>query len=81
MIEKIWVIGWDYGVEGKTPPVMAFLDEETAKDAVELLGKNPSATGTYLEEVLIWGGPQEEYDDGWRRYAGFDKLQLAVRNE
>ena len=54
MSDKIWVIGWDYGCEGKTSPEMAFLTEEEAIAARELIMKNPSAMQCYLAEVPIW---------------------------
>ena len=51
--EKIWVIGIDYGTEGKQAPDMAFRDKETAEGAKALCERNGHST-VYLAEVPVW---------------------------
>jgi len=54
MAESIWVIGWDYGCEGKDAPEIAFHTKEEAEANMHILGKEPRATAIYLTEVQIW---------------------------
>ena len=54
MIERVWVIGIDYGYEGKEVPDMAFLTKDAAEQAAKLVqGKNHVQT-CYVAEVPVW---------------------------
>lgn len=54
MTEKIWVIGRDYGLEGKAKPDMAFRSKEKAEEAKRLCEGPHQATAMYLAEVPMW---------------------------
>ncbi len=58
-MDKIWVLGWDFGYEGKTAPVVAYCSEEEALEEKSLIESNPSATTVYVAEVPLKGA-----DDG-----------------
>lgn len=62
MGKAIWVIGWDYGSEGKSEPEIAFKTKAEAEGAIALIERNPSATRCYLTETVIWD-PQRELND------------------
>ena len=52
--QHIWVIGFDYGVDGKTEPEMAFKSEGEAKEAERLLDKCTDGTQCYVTKVPLW---------------------------
>lgn len=52
-LDKIWVLGWDFGVEGKTEPVAAYCSEKDALEAKAIIESNPSATAPYVTELQI----------------------------
>lgn len=54
MSEKIWVICEDFGTEGLSEPAMAFEEEETASEAMKLLGKPVAGTSMKLFAVPLW---------------------------
>jgi hypothetical protein len=51
--DKIWVIGRDYGTEGKGAPDMAFRDKETAEKA-KALCEDISHDRLFIAEVPVW---------------------------
>lgn len=59
MIEKVWVIGIDYGVEGLGGPEMAFLTEEAAEAAAKLVQGKDHIQTCYVIEVPVWKHDQD----------------------
>lgn len=51
--KQIWVVGHDYGLEGKGEPEMVFLDERTARAGLALINKSGGAP-RYLSAVPVW---------------------------